>query len=85
MIDDATYTAALATPIQITKPPGLRRAPYFTDYVTAFVNKIPGFDGHLEGLKVYTTLDTELQAAAVDAVDGQYCAARKEPSTPAPH
>ncbi|MGC1398347.1 transglycosylase domain-containing protein, partial [Candidatus Binatus sp.] len=40
----------------------------FTDYVTAFVNRIPGFDGHLEGLKVYTTLDTELQADAVDAV-----------------
>src|SRR5271169_3853325 len=68
VIDDATYRTALATPIQITKPPGLRRAPYFTDYVTAFVTKIPGFDGHLEGLKVYTTLDTELQAAAVDAV-----------------
>jgi penicillin-binding protein 1B len=68
VIDDAAYTAAIATPIQITKPPGLRRAPYFTDYVTAFVNRIPGFDGHLEGLKVYTTLDTELQADAVDAV-----------------
>jgi penicillin-binding protein 1B len=67
-IDDATYAAALAAPIQITKPPGLRRAPYFTDYVTAFVTKIPGFDGNLEGLKVYTTLDTELQSAAVDAV-----------------
>jgi penicillin-binding protein 1B len=68
VIDDATYAAALATPIQITKPPGLRRAPYFTDYVLAFVNRIPGFDGHLEGLKVYTTLDTELQSDAVDAV-----------------
>src|SRR5882757_8207171 len=68
VIDDATFTAAVATPIQITKPPGLRRAPYFTDYVTAFVNRIPGFNGHLEGLKVYTTLDTELQSEAVDAV-----------------
>src|SRR5260370_40602649 len=67
-IDEPTYTAAIATPIQITKPPGLRRAPYFTDYVTAFVTKIPGFDGHLEGLKVYTTLDTDLQSDAVDAV-----------------
>ncbi|MGH7924849.1 MAG: transglycosylase domain-containing protein [Candidatus Binatus sp.] len=67
-IDDAAYAAAVATPIQITKPPGLRRAPYFTDYVTAFVNRIPGFDGHLAGLKVYTTLDTELQSDAVDAV-----------------
>ena len=36
--------------------------------MTAFVNRIPGFDGHLEGLKVYTTLDTELQSDAVDAV-----------------
>ncbi len=68
VIDEATYAAAIATPIQITKPPGLRRAPYFTDYVTAFVNKIPGFDGHLEGLKVYSTLDTELQSDAVDAI-----------------
>ncbi len=67
-IDDATYAAAVATPIQITKPPGLRRAPYFTDYVTAFVTRIPRFDGHLEGLKVFTTLDTELQSDAVDAV-----------------
>jgi penicillin-binding protein 1B len=70
VIDDATYAAAVATPIQITKPPGLRRAPYFTDYVTAFVKAIPGFDGNLQGLKVYTTLDTELQSAAVDAVVG---------------
>jgi penicillin-binding protein 1B len=70
VINDATYTAAVATPIQITKPPGLRRAPYFTDYVTAFVVKIPGFDGQLAGLKVYTTLDTELQSDAVDAVVG---------------
>jgi penicillin-binding protein 1B len=68
VIDDATYAAAVATPIQITKPPGLRRAPYFTDYVTALVMKIPGFDGQLAGLKVYTTLDTELQSDAVDAV-----------------
>jgi len=68
VIDDPTYAAAVATLIKITKPPGLRRAPYFTDYVTAFVSKIPGFDGHLAGLKVYSTLDTELQADAVDAV-----------------
>ena len=77
VIDDAAYTAAIATPIQITKPPGLRRAPYFTDYVTAFVTKIPGFDGHLEGLKVYTTLDTELQADAVDAVTDNIAALEK--------
>jgi penicillin-binding protein 1B len=69
IIDDAAYQIAIATPIQVTKRPGLRRAPYFTDFVIALVNRIPGFDGHLEGLKVYTTLDTVLQADAVDAVN----------------
>ena len=68
LIDQNTYTASMAAPIQIAKVPGLRRAPYFTDYVTAFVNRIPGLGGHLQGLKVYSTLDTEYQAAALDAV-----------------
>ncbi|HUO03761.1 MAG TPA: PBP1A family penicillin-binding protein [Candidatus Binataceae bacterium] len=68
VIDDGAYRAAVATPIQIANPPGLRRAPYFADYVTAFVRSIPGFNGHLEGLNVYTTLDTELQADASDAL-----------------
>ncbi len=69
VIDDATYRAALASPIDVTKPPGLRRAPYFTDYVTAFVQRIPGLHGHLEGLKVYTTLDAEMQADAAGALN----------------
>jgi penicillin-binding protein 1B len=68
VIDDATYRAAVASPIDVTKPPGLRRAPFFTDYVTSFVQKIPGLHGHLQGLKVYTTLDPELQAGAADAI-----------------
>src|SRR5579885_735893 len=69
VIDVATYRAALASPIDVTKPPGLRRAPYFTDYVASFVLKIPGLHAHLEGLKVYTTLDARLQADAADAVN----------------
>lgn len=68
VIDDAAYRAAVATPIDVTQPPGLRRAPYFTDYVISFVQKIPGLHGHLEGLKVYTTLDPEMQADAADAI-----------------
>ncbi len=67
-IDDATYAAAIASPIKISKPPGLRRAPYFTDYVISMVNRIPGFNGNLAGLKVFTTLDAEIQADTVDAI-----------------
>ncbi len=69
VIDAAAYQRALAEPIDVTKPPGLRRAPYFTDYVTSFVDKIPGLNGHLQGLKVYTTLDPEMQAYAQEAIE----------------
>jgi penicillin-binding protein 1B len=69
LIDQATYTAATASPVEVAKMPGLRRAPYFTDYVTSVVEKIPALSGHLDGVKVYTTLDTEYQADAQDAVE----------------
>ncbi len=68
LVDEPTYTAAIAAPVQVANVPGLRRAPYFTDYVTAFVNRIPGLSGHLKGLKVYSTLDTEYQANAEQAL-----------------
>jgi penicillin-binding protein 1B len=68
VIDDAAYQAALAAPLDVKQPPGLRRAPYFTDYVAGFVREIPGLHGNLAGLKVYTTLDPELQSEAADSV-----------------
>jgi penicillin-binding protein 1B len=68
VIDEATYKAALAEPLGVEQPPGLRRAPYFTDYVANYVRNIPGLHGNLAGLKVYTTLDPEMQVEARDAV-----------------
>jgi len=68
VIDEAAYRAAIASPIDVTQPPGLRRAPYFTDYVAGLVEKIPGLHERLEGLKVYTTLDPKMQADAAAAV-----------------
>jgi len=67
VIDDAAYQSAVATPVRLTRPPGIRRAPYFTDYVLSELEAVPGFDGNLTGLKVFTTLDTEIQGDAVDA------------------
>lgn len=69
VISGRVYLAAVESPVTVAKAPGLRRAPYFTDYVTQFVKSIPGLNGNLKGLKVYTTLDTELQADARDAVE----------------
>ncbi|MBF6568913.1 MAG: transglycosylase domain-containing protein [Candidatus Binataceae bacterium] len=70
LIDETSYTQALAAPIAIAQLPGLRRAPYFTDYVTSLVPRMPGFTGSLRGLRVYTTLDPEMQAEAQNAVTG---------------
>ena len=67
-ITDPQYDAALAAPITTIKPAGLRRARYFTDYVIANVKKIPGAGGNLLGLKVYTTLNPELEEIARQAI-----------------
>ncbi|HLK85775.1 MAG TPA: transglycosylase domain-containing protein [Candidatus Binataceae bacterium] len=67
-IDGEQYAQAVAQPILIARAPGLRRAPYFTDYVISEVERIPGFNGNLAGLKVYTTLDPEMQQAATESV-----------------
>jgi penicillin-binding protein 1B len=69
VIEAAQYAEATATTIEIAKRPGLRRAPYFTDYVIGQVERIPGFDGNLAGLKVYTTLDPEMEQAARESVE----------------
>jgi len=68
VIDAESYEAARAAPLTIAKDTGSRHAPYFTDYVTAMVAAIPGFDGNLAGVKAYTTLDPELQAEAANSV-----------------
>ncbi|HKV55464.1 MAG TPA: transglycosylase domain-containing protein [Candidatus Binataceae bacterium] len=67
-IDQAQYADATAEPVETVKAPGLRRAPYFTDFVTAQVAKLPEVGGRLAGLRVYTTLDPELEEAGRDAI-----------------
>lgn len=70
VIDDAQFAQAVSQPVVTVKAPGLRRAPYFADYVTAEVSKLPDVAGHLAGLRVYTTLDPELQQVANSVVAG---------------
>jgi penicillin-binding protein 1B len=68
VIDDATYEDAIKSPIQLVKTPGLRRAPYFADHVIAAIDRMQGIDRSKPGLRVYTTLDTEMQADAAAAL-----------------
>jgi penicillin-binding protein 1B len=68
VIDDRAYTAAIAAPIVLANDNGGRPAPYFTDEVAREVAGIPGFDGNLAGVKVYTTLDARIQALADQSV-----------------
>jgi penicillin-binding protein 1B len=67
-INQAVYEAAAAQPVATVPAPGLRRAPYFTDYVTSKVSKLPAVNGMLAGLRVYTTLDPELEENGRDAM-----------------
>ncbi|HJU10554.1 MAG TPA: transglycosylase domain-containing protein, partial [Candidatus Binataceae bacterium] len=67
-LDNASYETALAQPVATVPAPGLRRAPYFTDYVISEVSKLPSVNGMLAGLRVYTTLDPELEQTGRDAM-----------------
>ncbi len=67
-IDDAQYGQAVAQAVTTIKPSGVRRVRYFTDYVIGRVKEIPAARGNPLGLKVYTTLDPELQEVAQQTV-----------------
>jgi penicillin-binding protein 1B len=67
-LDQTRYEAALAEPVVTVPALGLRRAPYFTDYVAAQVSKLPVVNGMLAGLRVYTTLDPELEETGNEAM-----------------
>lgn len=82
-ITQAEYDEAIATPVTpnvTTRPVGCTQAvgaEFFCDYVRSIITTDPAF-GETDadraaalrrgGLKVYTTLDSDLQAAAVDAI-----------------
>jgi penicillin-binding protein 1B len=68
LLDNEQYAAAMATPVRVGADFAVRPAPYFVDYVAALVHRLPGFNGNLQGVTVYTTLDPEFQQLAQDSV-----------------
>jgi penicillin-binding protein 1B len=68
LLDQEQYAAAVATPIAVAADFPVRPAPYFVDYVAAFVHRLAGFNGDLQGVTVYTTLQPEMQQTAQKSV-----------------
>lgn len=73
-ISDERYQAAIKTPLRVVARSSLDilgTAPYFTEMVRQDLEKLGpeyGFDYYKDGLTVYTTLDSRLQACAEEAV-----------------
>lgn len=71
-IDSETASRAKATEIVLAEPGGAKKrqlASYFVDYVTQILIEKYGADAvYKEGLKIYTTLDLNMQKAAEAAI-----------------
>ena len=76
-INTDQYLDALAEPVVINENPtvdseiyGSRTAPYFIDYVKQrlYEKKFTDYDVFKGGLRIYTTLDTDMQEKAEDAI-----------------
>jgi penicillin-binding protein 1A len=77
LISSDEYIDALGEPVEINESPGLtasqtdsRTAPYFIDYVkrSLYEQKFTDYDVFKGGLRIYTTLDTDLQEKAENAI-----------------
>ncbi len=97
LIDTSEYLAALAEPIilsesstsYIDQDNGERTAPYFIDYVkrNLYDQQFTDYDVFKGGLRIYTTLDTDLQEKAENAfnkvfpeeIEPSYCLVSTDP------
>ena len=70
-INRAQYEAASESPLGVTKTRGdTRSAPYFMEMVRQYIDERYGSNQLYEGgLKIYTTIDIELQKAAEEALE----------------
>lgn len=75
-IDDRTYQAALATPLNASyhEPQTQIKAPYVGELVRQQLQQMYGDQVYTDGLKVYTTIDSRMQELANEAVRTQLLA-----------
>ena len=71
-ISDGELTKALQMPLMLksTQNPFIEKAPHFVEYVRKYIEEKYGKDGlYKNGLQVYTTIDTDFQSIAQEAVE----------------
>ncbi len=71
-LSDEEYALYKNTPLQVFKPePPASRAPYFVEYVRQWLQREDeklGIDIYRDGLSIYTTINSKIQAAADSAL-----------------
>ncbi|MDD5540587.1 MAG: PBP1A family penicillin-binding protein [Candidatus Marinimicrobia bacterium] len=72
-LTDEEYALYKNTPLQVFKPePPAKQAPYFVEYIRQRLqreNEKLGIDIYRDGLSIYTTIDSKIQAAADSAMN----------------
>jgi penicillin-binding protein 1A len=86
-VGDADASLARAYPLRLARRRGStgETAPYFVEYVRRLLEKRFGKDTYEQGLKVYTTLDLDLQGSAERALDRQLRVVESGQYGPFPH
>jgi penicillin-binding protein 1B len=79
-LDDALLEAALKEPMDVVPPPRTEMAaPYFVDFLhRELLDRYPREVLHGDGLRIFTTLDPQMQAAAEKAVAENVAAMEKD-------
>jgi len=71
-LSDEEYALYKNTPLQVFKPePPAKQAPYFVEYVRQWLQREDeklGIDIYRDGLSIYTTIDSKIQATADSAL-----------------
>lgn len=72
-LTEEEYALYKNTPLQVFKPePPASRAPYFVEYIRQWLQREDeklGIDIYRDGLSIYTTIDSKIQAAADSAMN----------------
>ncbi len=77
VLDQAELAAAISAPLTLAPPAGVVRAPYFVEHIRRELEDRFGELLYTGGLRIFTTLDPELQTEAEAAIEEQLLAVER--------